>query len=99
MLFSKKVSAETAFGPGPTAKEKAEKKANIAKQLNELKDKARKVAASEPFKDFKEGFLARRESLIESLELIDPNDVGAVARAQERLKLYREIFEIEKKAE
>ena len=97
--FRKKITTQNAFGPGLSEKEKADKVASQAKRLAELQDLARKVAESDQFKEFKKTYIAEKEVLIETLESIDPSDIGAIARIQERLRLYRQIFQIEKQAD
>lgn len=99
MLFNRKVSAETAFGPGPTDKERAEKTANQAKRIAETKDAARKLCATEEFKEFKKIYLNGREAIVDAFKLMDEKDHANMIGAQKYLIVMDDLLAIERKAE
>ena len=98
-MFKQKISPATAFGPGLSEKEKAEKQANQAKRIAETKDAARKLCGTDEFKEFKEVYVRGREALIGVMKDSDAKDHETKTEALAHIRVFDDLLAIERKAE
>ena len=95
-MFKPKISAATAFGKPLSDKEKEAKLAIVQKRMEELKNAARKLVATEEFKEFKNRYDPR--DLMDILKQANPNDLPTFIMVQSLLKVYDDLLSIEEKA-
>lgn len=95
----KKITPQTAFAKGLTEKEKAAKIIKANERLQEIKDSARKLVASDQFKDFRKQYASGREVLVEIFKTLEPSDHAQMIKVQAHLDILDDILAIEKKAE
>jgi hypothetical protein len=99
-MFSKqKIDPKTAFAKKLTPEQRQKEIEEASKSINEAKDAARKLVATEEFKYFSSAYKKARESIIDTFKTLDPKDHAGMIHAQLHLVVLDDLFSYEKYAE